>query len=55
MLQKALKAAGTIAKAAKSKSTPDIIKAGTVTVGLLNKVTKKKKKDQDKRKQRARR
>lgn len=54
MLQKTLKVAGSIGKAANSKSAPDIIKAGNETIGLVGKMAKKKKKDDDKRK-RARR
>ena len=52
---KTLKVASKIVKAESSKSVPDIIKAGTATVGLVNKLAKKKKKtDEKKNKQRAR-
>lgn len=54
MLKIAIKVAGSIAKASKTKTAPDIINAGTKTVGLVNKMAKKKKKDEE-RKQLARR
>ncbi len=55
MLKNTVKLAGTIAKAAKTKAPIDVIKAGSESLELVQKMAKKKKKDEDKRKQRARR
>lgn len=55
MLKNSIKLVGTLAKASKTKSAPDVIKAGTETIGFANKIAKKKKKDESKRKQQARR
>lgn len=54
MLKGAVKLMGSIVKASKSKAVPDVIKAGTQAIGLAEKVTKKKKRDEPKKKQKVR-
>lgn len=49
MLTKTIKTLGSIAKAATTKKAPDVLKAGSETLGLLNKVTKKKKPEEKQR------
>lgn len=50
-----MKLAGTIAKAGNTKNSLDIAKAGIDTINLIDKATKKKKKDEDKRKKQTKR
>lgn len=49
MLTKTIKTLGSVAKAASSKSVPDIVRAGSETVGLVKKMAKKKKPEEKKR------
>jgi hypothetical protein len=44
MLRSAIKVIGSVNKAAKSKSMGDVVKAGSDTIKLIDKASKKKKK-----------
>jgi hypothetical protein len=49
MLKSALKLGGSIAKAATTKSAPDVLKAGADAVGMASKIAKPKKKQKNRK------
>lgn len=55
MLKNAIKLAGSIAQAGKTKNSLDFVKAGIDTVNLIDKAAKKKKKDEENRKKQTKR